>query len=146
MRAGQLFGAGVDRVQLLCEVTSIDDSGIHAWVVNGAWNITFQPNRTICHGSDGDNTITARVLYTGELPAHLRYEYRCEDVYNEALEWMNDRYNSHTPIWIVNSVSTLKVRTARLHNACHAAVRAFKEAWQPQKHKGMDFDDTDIPF
>lgn len=141
MRVGQRFGAGKDSITLFCEVTSIDSVGIHAHVINGAWNITFTPSQTICHHPSGDSVIPARILYTGDLPAELRLSYGTA-TYMEALELMNDRFNSKVPMWWYTAMHALQVRVARLTNALSAAKRAFIDSWNPPKPEYND----DIPF
>ena len=141
MRVGQRFGAGKDSIALFCEVTSIDSTGIHAHVINGAWNITFAPSQTICHHPDGDSVISARILYTGDLPPEFRLSYGTA-TYMEALELMNARFNSMVPLWWYATAHALRVRVARLTNALSAAKRAFIDSWNPPKPEYND----DIPF
>ena len=141
MRVGQRFGAGEDSIMLFCEVTSIDSAGIHAQVINGAWNITFTPSQTICHHPRGDSVIPAKILYTGDLPLEFRVSYG-QATYTEALELMNARFNSKVPMLWYIAAHTLRVRSARLTNALSAAKRAFINSWNPPEPEYND----DIPF
>jgi hypothetical protein len=146
VRIGQLIGAGADKkISLLCVVRKIDNVGVHAHVVNGAWDITFKRGETICHAPSGDDAITARVLYTGSIPGHLRFEYYCTDTCQEAIDFMNARINSRVPMWVYSSIGNVKVRAARLTNALAAGKQAFMEAWNPPKRIVDDYDD-EIPF
>lgn len=146
MRVGQLFGAGSGRnVSLFCVVLEIDNNEVYGAVINGNWRITFRPTETICHSPSGPAVIPAKILYTGDIPAHLRHEYHCAATYQEALEFMNSRMNSRVPLWVYSLISNVKVRIARLTNALHEGKYAFMRSWSPPRQTINDYDD-DIPF
>lgn len=149
MRVGQLIGAGSGRnVSLYCLIRDIDYLGVHAHVINGDWRISFNKGATICHEPGGDKVIDAKILYTGDIPRHLQFEYYGTATYGEAIEFMNARMNSRVPLWVYAMISSVTVRTSRLTNALSAGKRAFMDAWSPRKDvkEEEDFFDDDIPF
>ena len=146
MRVGQLIGAGYGKeITLFCVVKEIDNNEVYGNVINGNWRITFRPTETICHSPSGPAVIPAKILYTGNIPAHLKHEFHCSATYTEALEFMNSRLNSYVPLWVYSLMGNVEVRFARLVNALYEGKQAFLNAWNPPRESRNDYND-DIPF
>lgn len=147
MRVGQYIGVGHTgrrEIDVLVQIDSIDDVGVHGTVVNGAWRITLTPTKTICHSPRGEEELQAQILYQAELPQ--KYHGRYVDSW-EVMQYMSARMNSRVPLWWVNAVSRVSIYTSRFVYAVGQAKRAYIAAWTPkQRTNPYDHEDDDIPF
>lgn len=90
LKAGDRFGACDNgRSWYWCEVQSVDDTTIFAWVINGAYKLSFDKNTGLVLPAYGVFENDLPIVYT----AHVPFKHHAS--YNEAIDFMAMQLGHH---------------------------------------------------
>lgn len=130
MRVGDLIIAE----DIICRVEKVTSDRVEAWVINGAWEITFSRigMPTLCHHPTGPLPIDTHILAV--VPAEL---WPSKLGYNKIYDWVKEWFEKPAPVrWFLS----WQRRAINLRDRFNQSMKAFLKVWRDEG------EEDDFPF
>lgn len=146
MKKGDIIGityTNEKKVDLVAEITKIENGVVTFWVWNGAWEGRIYPNGLV-EAYDGKwlvNTVEGcTVAYCGGIPNANHFHY------HSAIDYMNAHLRRNAiERWWLKTVERASTYIQRFKTACSAFLMVWQGKAAFDKREPFEDDDT-IPF